>query len=58
MEKKEAKQNRHVKAEAKQMNKIRFLGKFIHTHEQAYVHIIKPACAGKIMHMQVSAQKP
>ena len=31
MEKKEAKQNRHVKAEAKQMNKIRVFRQ-VHTH--------------------------
>ena len=27
------------------------------TLEQAYIRIIKPACAGKIMYMQVLAQK-
>ena len=42
---KEAKQNKHVKAKPKQnQKKKRFLGKFMHMHEQASMHIIKPTC--------------
>ena len=29
----------------------------MHTHELPYVRIIKPACADKIMHGQISTQK-
>ena len=55
---KEAKQNKHVKAEAKQMKqKLGFLGSSLHAQEQACVHIIKPTYIGKIMHTQVLAQK-
>ena len=29
----------------------------MHTHELPYMRIIKPACADKIMHGQISTQK-
>ena len=57
MEKK-AKKNKHVKREAKKMKqKLGFLGSGLCEPEQAYVCIIKPTCAGKIMCKQVLAQK-
>ena len=34
------------------------MGKFMCTHEQACVRIIKSAYTGKIMHAQISTQKP
>jgi len=44
---KEAKQNKHVKAESKQIQiKVGFLGMFMCTHEQACVCIIKLTCTG------------
>ena len=33
------------------------MGCGLHTQEQAYVHIIKPTCIGKIMRTQPLAQK-
>ena len=38
--------------------KLGFLGKIMPTHEQACVHIIKPAYVAKIMRTWVLAQKP
>ena len=38
--------------------KLGFLEKFMCMHELARMRITKPTCAGKIMCMQVSAQKP
>ena len=44
-----------VKIEAKiDRTKLGFLGEFMCTHEQPCMHIIKPACAGKIIHSWVS----
>ena len=37
--------------------KLGFLNNGLHMQEQAYVRIIKPACASKIMRMQALAQK-
>ena len=55
---KKAKQNKHVKQEARQMKqKLGFLGSSMRAQEQAYVRIIKPTCANKIMCTQVLAQK-
>ena len=55
---KEAKESRHVKVEAKQMKqKLGFLGSSLHMQEQAYMRIIKPACADKFLRTQALAQK-
>ena len=51
---KKVRQNKHMKAETKQTNKnLGFWAMASCMLEQAYVCIIKPACTGKIMHMQV-----
>ena len=53
---KEAKQSKHVKAEAKQIKqKLGFLGSGLHVQEQAYMHIIKPVCTCMIMCTQALA---
>ena len=45
-----------MKAEEKaEKEKLGFPGKFMHMHELPCVRIIKLACAGKIMRVQVSA---
>ena len=47
----------HMKSETKS-EKLGFPGRIMRMHEQAYVRIIKPAYAAKIMPTWVSAQKP
>ena len=46
-----------MKAKTKLKGKKGFLGNNLYTQEQVCMHIIKPTCVGKIMCMQVLAQK-